>query len=60
MKRACADGDEYDAFTNWRKVLHWHPGQLRKVKRRAGKRERRTAKALIGQERSSERQPGNG
>jgi hypothetical protein len=52
MKRACADGDEQDAFTGWRHVLHWRRGELRKIKRRAGKRERRTAKVVIRQERA--------
>lgn len=51
MKRACADGDEQDAFTGWRHALHWRPGELRKIKRRAGKRERRAARAAIERER---------
>lgn len=55
MRRACIGGDEQDAFTGWRKVLYWQRGELRRIKRRAGKRERRAAKAVIGQERSEER-----
>lgn len=55
MKRRCVGGDEYDAFTGWRHVLHWRAGELRKIKRRAAKRERRTAKAAIGLERAGER-----
>lgn len=55
MKRRCVGGDEYDAFTGWRQVLFWQRGELRKIKRRASKRERRTAKAVIGQERADER-----
>jgi hypothetical protein len=47
MKRACADGDEQDAFTGWRHVMSWQRGELRKIKRRAGKRERRVARAAI-------------
>jgi hypothetical protein len=49
-KRPCHDADEYDAFTGWRKVLHWHPGQRKKIKRRANKRERRNAKRITGEE----------
>lgn len=39
--------DEYDAFTKWRHVLHWQDGELRRIKRRANKRERRDAKRAI-------------
>ena len=51
MKRACVGGAEYDAFTGWRHVYRWRPGELRDIKRRANKRERRTARLAIGQER---------
>jgi hypothetical protein len=52
MKRACVGGDEQDAFsTNWRGRLSWQRGELRRIKRRASKRERRAAKAAIGRER---------
>ncbi len=34
--------EEYDAFTRWRRVLYWQRGELRKIKRRWSKRERRT------------------
>jgi hypothetical protein len=47
MKRQMAGGEEYDAFTGWRKYLHWHKGQLKKVKRRSNKRERRKAQEMI-------------
>lgn len=40
-KRRVHDGDEQDAFTPWRKYLHWQRHELRKIKRRGGKRERR-------------------
>lgn len=36
-------GDEWDAFTGWRKVIRWKPGQLKKTKRRYNKRVRRLA-----------------
>jgi hypothetical protein len=47
VKRARVGGDEQDAFTGWRRFYSWRPGELRKIKRRASKRERRTAKAVI-------------
>lgn len=60
MKRACVNGDEQDAFTGWRHVMFWQRGELRKIKRRASKRERRTAKTVVEREylRHSERQDG--
>lgn len=47
MKRAFHAADEYDAFTKWRKYLCWRPGELKAIKRRASKRERRRARAEI-------------
>lgn len=47
MKRACHNADEYDAFTKWRRYYRWKPGQLRLLKRRASKRDRRQARAEI-------------
>jgi hypothetical protein len=55
MKRPPADGDEQDAFTGWRHVMFWQRGELRKIKRRASKRERRAAKAAIERGLGSER-----
>ncbi len=43
MSRAVKGWDEQDAFTGWRRVLHFRPGQIRRIKRRAAKRERREA-----------------
>ena len=37
-------GDEWDAFTGWRRYLHWQPGQLRRVKQRFNRRVRRKVK----------------
>jgi hypothetical protein len=51
MKRACVGGDEYDAFGRWRHIHSWGRGELRRIKRRASKRERRVAKAAIERER---------
>lgn len=31
-------GDEYDAFTRWRRFLGWKSGDRRKIKRRFWKR----------------------
>ena len=31
-------GDEYDALTRWKRVLHWKPGERPAVKRRFWKR----------------------
>jgi hypothetical protein len=45
MKRASVGGDEFDAFSHyWRHWTYWKPGQLRRIKRGANKRERRDAK----------------
>ena len=53
MKRARVGGDEQDAFSRWRHIHSWRPGELRKIKRRAGKRERHIAREYL---RHSERQ----
>ncbi len=50
MKRPRVGGAEQDAFSRWRHVHSWGPGEIRKIKRRAGKRERRTARVIIEQE----------
>lgn len=52
MKRACHDADEQDAFTKWRRYYRWKPGQLRTLKRRSSKRDRRQAQADIRRERA--------
>jgi anionic cell wall polymer biosynthesis LytR-Cps2A-Psr (LCP) family protein len=44
--RSRLNGDEWDAFTRWRKRLFWQPGELRRIKRQHSKRQRRLAKAL--------------
>lgn len=38
-------GEEYDAFTRWRRFLRWRAGDRRKIKRRFWKRARRLLKA---------------
>lgn len=39
-------GDEYDAFSNWRKVIAANHSERAKTKRRFNKRERRHAKQV--------------
>jgi hypothetical protein len=34
-------GDEWDAFTRWRRVVSWARGELARVKRRFARRVRR-------------------
>jgi hypothetical protein len=40
-------GLEYDALTGWRHVLYWHPGQLKRVKRKYRKRVRRLTRQML-------------
>ena len=37
-------GDEHDAFTRWRQLLHWQAGELRRIKRGYNKRMRKAGK----------------
>ena len=39
--------EEQDAFTAWRGVMFWQRGELRRIKRRAAKRDRREARHEI-------------
>jgi hypothetical protein len=47
VKRILQSYEEQDAFSGWRKVLFWQPGELRKAKRRYHKKERRQARQEI-------------
>jgi hypothetical protein len=38
------DGDEWDALTRARRFYHWRPGELRAIKRRYNKRQRKEAR----------------
>jgi hypothetical protein len=49
--RGIKDWEQQDAFTGWRKVMFWQRGELRRIKRRAAKRDRRDARAEISLER---------
>lgn len=44
MARRIKTADEQDAFTGWRRYLHWRPGEIKAIKRRAHKRERQEAR----------------
>lgn len=41
-------GDEYDALTGWRRLLHWRAGERAKVKRLYRRRERRVLNREVG------------
>ncbi len=42
------NGDEYDAFTGWRKLIRWGRGTIAKIKRQHAKRTRRAGKPRAG------------
>ena len=45
-------GDEYDAFTGWRRVIKWSRGERAKIKRAFRRRVRRARKrgdSLVGE-----------
>lgn len=46
-RRRMANGDEVDAFSPWRKFLHWKPGERKAIKRKANRRERREGRDEI-------------
>jgi hypothetical protein len=53
--RRAINGDEQDAYTSWRRVMFWQSGELKRIKRRTHKRERREAKShIIKESRESE------
>lgn len=43
-RRAMKTGDEVDAFTGWRHMFFWKPGERKAIKTRANRRERREAR----------------
>jgi len=53
-RRPLTSYEQNDAFTGWRKYLHWHRGELRKAKRRESKLDRRRGRDEIRQEESHE------
>ena len=42
--------DENDAYTGWRRYLHWRPGQVKAIKRRTHRRERRERRQQIAEQ----------
>jgi hypothetical protein len=51
MKRKRVGGDEQDALSRKaRRLYHWKPGQINRIKRRNNKRERREGKKQIQEE----------
>ena len=40
----CKGGDEFDAFSRWREVLNWKPGELKAIKRSYNRRVRRSVR----------------
>ena len=50
MGRPVRSGEEQDAFTPWRRYLHWKPGERKQIKRRANRRERHEARISVERE----------
>jgi len=50
MGRPIKGWDEQDAYTGWRRVMIWRPGEIKKIKQRTHRRERREAKQEIRRE----------
>lgn len=53
-KRAIRGWEQQDAFTGWRRYMFWQRGELRKIKRRASKRERRQKRLEINEQREDQ------
>lgn len=51
QKRILRSWEEQDAFTTWRRYMFWQRGELRKAKRRLSKRERRSKRQDIDEQR---------
>lgn len=43
--------DEFDAFSHWRRLTFWRRGELRKIKQRSHRRDRRAARRDVRQTR---------
>jgi len=43
MKRICANADEAEVHTRWRRVVTWRRGEVTAIKRRTRRRKRREA-----------------
>jgi hypothetical protein len=47
-KRVMKGGEERDAFTRWRYVMFWRPGERKAIKARVNRRERRGERQRLG------------
>jgi len=43
-------GDEHDAFSRFKRVLHWRPGERKAIKRGFNKRARKLARLRVERE----------
>jgi hypothetical protein len=50
MKRLIKTGDEQDAYTKWRSMFIWRSGEIKKIKKRTHRRERRENKQWINEQ----------
>jgi len=50
MKRLIKTGDEQDAYTKWRNMFIWRSGEIKKIKKRTHRRERRENKQWINEQ----------
>lgn len=49
-KQITKGGDEFDIVTGWRKLFSWSRGDLKRIKRKMNKRDRKDAKQTIKKE----------
>lgn len=47
-KRRMVGGAEQDAFSGWRRFIRFRPGERALIKRKANRRERRSARQTLG------------
>lgn len=45
--RTQTNQEEYDAFMPWRDVLHWKPGERKRIKRKYHRRWRKQVKSQL-------------
>lgn len=50
-RRPLTSWEQQDAFSGWRRVMFWQRGELRKIKRRESRLQRRRARAEIQEQR---------
>jgi len=49
-KRRMVGGAEQDAFSGWRRFIRFRPGERALIKRKANRRERRSARQVLGEQ----------